>query len=246
MGRRGVVPHGVYPRVCGGTLPAGLGIAALPGLSPRVRGNPAERPDAGAGPRSIPACAGEPLQPRRHNPSSLVYPRVCGGTPGAGVAIWGWRGLSPRVRGNPSETVSDSVVPRSIPACAGEPCSTAACWHLRRVYPRVCGGTWVVLMDITGAQGLSPRVRGNLQSRPYEPGFKRSIPACAGEPTRCEMCLTARQVYPRVCGGTYHNGTEVSHGSGLSPRVRGNHLAVLLHNETVRSIPACAGEPLPR
>ena len=51
----------VYPRVCGGTGCFSARPRAAIGLSPRVRGNPTmlslECPAA----RSIPACAGEPL-----------------------------------------------------------------------------------------------------------------------------------------------------------------------------------------
>ena len=52
----------------------------VPGLSPRVRGNPGwvrvfERQD-----RSIPACAGEPKVAIAIHLYPRVYPRVCGGT----------------------------------------------------------------------------------------------------------------------------------------------------------------------
>ena len=50
-----------------------------------------------------------------------VYPRVCGGTLPIQVVIAMLKGLSPRVRGEPSTV-------------------TAAVSNLR-VYPRVCGGT---------------------------------------------------------------------------------------------------------
>ena len=51
---------GVYPRVCGGTLGLGLGLAPTPGLSPRVRGNLTVMVPLGFSLGSIPACAGEP------------------------------------------------------------------------------------------------------------------------------------------------------------------------------------------
>ena len=71
---------GVYPRVCGGTFAALCWLPGTGGLSPRVRGNPADRPaGAGAG-RSIPACAGEPASGPGGRCPTLVYPRVCGGT----------------------------------------------------------------------------------------------------------------------------------------------------------------------
>ena len=54
------VKNGVYPRVCGGTLPI-LGREDVDqGLSPRVRGNRCAQEGSENGRRSIPACAGEP------------------------------------------------------------------------------------------------------------------------------------------------------------------------------------------
>ena len=163
----------VYPRVCGGNLPA-------------CAGEPLWRADV---PRrgSIPACAGEPsFRPKSARPGR-VYPRVCGGTERSTSAHACNPGLSPRVRGNFSFRNASGLSPRvrgnhlsqrrvraadgSIPACAGE-----------GVYPRVCGGTVL--------HGLSPRVRGNrcppvrgnLSSGAVGAYCSRSIPACAGEP----------------------------------------------------------------
>ena len=72
--------HGVYPRVCGGTVLWTLRIAEWQGLSPRVRGNRQSVGRGGCTSGSIPACAGEP--PAAAIPIALrgVYPRVCGGT----------------------------------------------------------------------------------------------------------------------------------------------------------------------
>ena len=71
----------------------------------------------------------------------------------------------------------------------------------------------------------------------------RSIPACAGEPTRPFPTMPPRPVYPRVCGGTC--GGQLAHGgrSGLSPRVRGNRPSPTPTTPMPGSIPACAGEP---
>ena len=90
----------VYPRVCGGTLPATAGGPTLIGLSPRMRGNPLRYAAAHKNLGSIPAYAGEPpfsIPPAQH---PRVYPRVCGGTrlPYGGDVRH--RGLSPRMRGN--------------------------------------------------------------------------------------------------------------------------------------------------
>ena len=72
---------GVYPRACGGTWWGELGPYTMPGLSPRMRGNPCGVvvgvPDHG----SIPAHAGEPQAPQPTTDLWGVYPRACGGTP---------------------------------------------------------------------------------------------------------------------------------------------------------------------
>ena len=132
----------VYPRVCGGTLDAGVVKQQGVGLSPRVRGNPLRLNLNLAAVGSIPACAGEPHPPSPRRGSPPVYPRVCGGTPPLGHypaprrkvyprVCGGTRrsvlddrqreGLSPRVRGNPSASAYPTGRRRSIPACAGEP-----------------------------------------------------------------------------------------------------------------------------
>ena len=58
---------------------------APPGLSPRVRGNPAREAEAAREERSIPACAGEPFLYSAGSEPVVVYPRVCGGTGSLGT-----------------------------------------------------------------------------------------------------------------------------------------------------------------
>ena len=152
----------VYPRVCGGTVaPQAISFPKF-GLSPRVRGNPAGTWYAHSTGRSIPACAGEPVSGRRWAVSRRVYPRVCGGTPDS--RLWPILCLG------------------SIPACAGEPANPASEAEAEAVYPRVCGGTTFDGGESLMANGLSPRVRGNLRVEGYNPASVGSIPACAGEP----------------------------------------------------------------
>ena len=92
--------------------------------------------------------------------------------------------------------------------------------------------------------GLSPRVRGNRTPRPTGAEVQRSIPACAGEPGSPPWSSTSQRVYPRVCGGTSSGLGVVLCVPGLSPRVRGNLVRLLLMMMMHRSIPACAGEPI--
>ena len=70
--------------------------------------------------------------------------------------------------------------------------------------------------------GLSPRVRGNPRRLPTLAVYRRSIPACAGEPNQAPAAGQCAEVYPRVCGGTAVAGKLLTHPAGLSPRVRGN------------------------
>ena len=234
----------VYPRVCGGTPVRAVVGKQERGLSPRVRGNrgQVQRDDALA--RSIPACAGEPIRHRAPRQVGEVYPRVCGGTPSGYPRTKSRRGLSPRVRGNPS-VMRHSRSPRgSIPACAGEPQCAAPGGIDYGVYPRVCGGTGKSVALIVSMKGLSPRVRGNLVRRSESNPPNRSIPACAGEPPMEVLINRVKEVYPRVCGGTLRKCLTLELAHGLSPRVRGNPVALMYAVEPMGSIPACAGEPL--
>ena len=168
--------------MCGGTLRRRRPGNALPGLSPRVRGNPALFAPEKLAERSIPACAGEPSYPSPSCRSRTVYPRVCGGTKASIGRLTSPSGLSPRVRGNPARRRQRDRRPRSIPACAGEPAHGLQMARIRRVYPRVCGGTRPRPAGRECENGLSPRVRGNLSATILSLTTYGSIPACAGEP----------------------------------------------------------------
>ena len=193
----------VYPRVCGGTLIVRDSIFSTPGLSPRVRGNPARRGRGNADRRSIPACAGEPRWPWPHRSDGRVYPRVCGGTLKKSSPRSRRRGLSPRVRGNHTRLSNGQDYPGSIPACAGEPKISSFPFLSPRVYPRVCGGTGMTECECGAYRGLSPRVRGNPGPGAATGKRRRSIPACAGEPKSYGGVRKEARVYPRVCGGTF-------------------------------------------
>ena len=115
--------------------------------------------------------------------------------------------------------------------------------HADRVYPRVCGGTGDFRYAERGTAGLSPRVRGNPWRQPARTGRTGSIPACAGEPLVGPHIVHVGEVYPRVCGGTLFVVAGVVSRTGLSPRVRGNPSHKNRQRSSMRSIPACAGEP---
>ena len=213
------------------------------GLSPRVRGNPPPVVPPASTSGSIPARAGEPglLAPWRQ--PLQVYPRACGGTVEPAPAGTETTGLSPRVRGNPSESPARTFALRSIPARAGEPGQSWVGPPRMWVYPRACGGTHDHADADLHRVGLSPRVRGNPGWRDESLACERSIPARAGEPDHLAGRGVGDGVYPRACGGTRRWRTTGARIRGLSPRVRGNHVIRLCRRETARSIPARAGEP---
>ena len=88
-------------------------------------------------------------------------------------------------------------------------------------------------------------MRGNRDYAGCNQGQKRSIPACAGKPLQVREIGGVGGVYPRVCGETLALIPEIPLAIGLSPRVRGNHISSMVHDEGNGSIPACAGKPPP-
>ena len=213
------------------------------GLSPRVRGNPTLANLLLAGPRSIPACTGEPAQYVRRQRRPAVYPRVYGGTAVECPATYADEGLSPRVRGNLPCAVQQDAAAGSIPACTGEPEPDGIDGTVLRVYPRVYGGTSLAQTEIDPHSGLSPRVRGNPPGCAGAGIPGRSIPACTGEPWVRAGVWCKSGVYPRVYGGTRCFAQQANPRRGLSPRVRGNRTWNAIGTNAWRSIPACTGEP---
>ena len=196
-----------------------------------------------AGPRSIPACTGEPVLCRDEDIHIEVYPRVYGGTLRVTISGTDHEGLSPRVRGNRGAGRGRQPGVGSIPACTGEPVQVTEYPQSSAVYPRVYGGTTTSAEKPYPLWGLSPRVRGNQLAQVIIGPSRGSIPACTGEPVQFLIFLFFHTVYPRVYGGTPWRVMSRNEHEGLSPRVRGNRVNVILVEQMVRSIPACTGEP---
>ena len=173
-----------YPRVRGGTEILRDSLIQDWGLSPRARGNLANRTLYLKGQGTIPACAGEPSQAPPCSTPPGDYPRVRGGTGDAGHGFSWEKGLSPRARGNRRGIGFMAILVGTIPACAGEPCRLRGRRAPAGDYPRVRGGTATSASPGPLVAGLSPRARGNHKI--FLPGVPPlgTIPACAGEPTR--------------------------------------------------------------
>ena len=173
----------VYPRVGGETRGNGSADVAVLGLSPRGRGNRANTPRSACPIGSILAWAGKPQSRRRPCLPLAVYPRVGGETDEAALKRPHGEGLSPRGRGNPGQAAQSGARVRSIPAWAGKPRNGSCRSRSLQVYPRVGGETFGMALARDGAQGLSPRGRGNRSTTCGRRRWVGSIPAWAGKPT---------------------------------------------------------------
>ena len=69
----------------------------------------------------------------------------------------------------------------------------------------------------------------------------RFIPACAGNRDSCERATSIEAVHPRVCGEQVKTKWLITKETGSSPRVRGTAYPKISHPESLRFIPACAG-----
>ncbi len=155
-------------------------------------------------------------------------------------------GLSPPARGSQLHYKCTGMHWRSIPARAGEPWPRWESTGLSGVYPRPRGGASSCAARNCAPNGLSPPARGSLAGdfdRYQSPG---SIPARAGEPPGFHVVRQVCEVYPRPRGGADHMLTYPPACSGLSPPARGSRAIKAPCVVWPRSIPARAGEPLPR
>ena len=152
-------------------------------------------------------------------------------------------GLSPRVRGIRPGPGADTILRGSIPACTGNPPGRPASGRRVAVYPRVYGESAHYCRRRRLLAGLSPRVRGILGVLARRQTVSRSIPACTGNPDGRYRRLSATRVYPRVYGESLWSSASRTRRRGLSPRVRGIHIARHVFGHRRRSIPACTGNP---
>ena len=205
----------VYPRACGGTCGGSGAGSTWRGLSPRMRGNLVAGRVGLYVLGSIPAHAGEPSTVRTMRARSRVYPRACGGTACVAMVQTLPQGSIPAHAGEPPPALDMNYRKDlgSIPAHAGEPGACIPRSDSARVYPRACGGTRS-RRSMIGLLGVYPRACG-VTGGAVLPGYGRSgsIPAHAGEPP-APAVVVKTGLSPRMRGNHMV--------SGLSPRMRGN------------------------
>ena len=177
------------------------------GLSPRLRGNRVLAKSVRHYIRSIPAPAGEPCFRRPPAAAGPVYPRACGGTTMPCHRLNSSKGLSPRLRGNPTARACPVRLPGSIPAPAGEPRRACLTTPQTPVYPRACGDNRQYGSYLGASVGGPPRVRGRHPAEVYMAGLRGiwGISACAGRQLLggLRIDLVRSRVDLRVCGDNF-------------------------------------------
>ena len=94
------------------------------------------------------------------------------------------------------------------------------------VYPRAYGETTNLRTTSIATWGLSPRLRGNPPRAGPHLFRGWSIPALTGKPLTAYAKAVEAEVYPRAYGETIAERTSAALQQGLSPRLRGNPIAV--------------------
>ena len=170
---------------------------------------------------------------------------MCGENPHPALTAADACGSSPRVRGKPGNTGSDTVGTGLIPACAGKTTGVIPKAVASWAHPRVCGENDLYAYRVALDGGSSPRVRGKLYPIRMEGTNNGLIPACAGKTARKVSEETKSPAHPRVCGENACGCAPSMVPLGSSPRVRGKlqHAPGCFNLHGL--IPACAGKTPP-
>ena len=170
-----------------------------------------------------------------------VHPRACGEQISACPPAALTHGSSPRLRGTAKTGKTYTALYRFIPAPAGNRLSAATTTARCSVHPRACGEqSWSVTPGNLHS-GSSPRLRGTGQQGFPRRGFRRFIPAPAGNRSSPWLGVTGIAVHPRACGEQNVQGSFFTVFAGSSPRLRGTDLIEGELRCLHRFIPAPAG-----
>ena len=206
-----------HPRVCGENSCSSRSGRSGTGSSPRVRGNPPDRPRILRDRGLIPACAGKTAGRTQRPSASLAHPRVCGENATVVLTARTRAGSSPRVRGKRRPRRDHHLRDGLIPACAGKTWTSSAPGRSATAHPRVCGEN---------------RTRRTRLVRDLGSGKTVISPASCG----------STRAHPRVCGENIDCAYYPHGETGSSPRVRGKLGGQARVDVGLRLIPACAGK----
>ena len=212
------------------------------GSSPRVRGKQIACERIIGTPRIIPARAGQTHWPAIRTIGRTDHPRACGAN-GIECAHRTCRhGSSPRGRGKRRRLQRRRGPGRIIPARAGQTSARDMSRNAYADHPRACGANATTAINVSGAAGSSPRVRGKPLRKAGLVTNGRIIPARAGQTPR-PRCRNMRATdHPRACGANGSSVRDSARRHGSSPRVRGKRVSCGICAGVLRIIPARAGQ----
>ncbi len=230
-----------HPRVGGEHLSAVAQGRFRGGSSPRGRGTRYPKMQRSGTGRVIPAWAGNTSRRSRAGATCSGHPRVGGEHSIAdGVVIHDF-GSSPRGRGTRRDAHCHPQAGRVIPAWAGNTMIAHFSAQRPTGHPRVGGEHYLKFTHLHLLFGSSPRGRGTLSSQAVWIGFRRVIPAWAGN-TRRQLHRPWRSTgHPRVGGEHTDKGVASISYAGSSPRGRGTPVDDTGQVGKQRVIPAWAG-----
>ena len=146
------------------------------------------------------------------------------------------------MRGKHMHMDMSSIAARIIPAHAGQ---TAPVCNPNRPppdHPRACGANEVIYERLSQLIGSSPRMRGKPITPVVTPKQQRIIPAHAGQTMACTPFMPKRSDHPRACGANRPGNRTTATRCGSSPRMRGKPDFLRVPLDTLRIIPAHAGQ----
>ena len=230
-----------HPRSCGAHPPAAINITGNSGSSPRMRGSHPFSPLLEHSIGIIPAHTGLTRENHYVHTGTEDHPRACGAHAFGSSVGSAVGGSSPRMRGSLSSCLIVSYLSGIIPAHAG---LTPLPWlsiYGTRDHPRACGAHAQMIIQLTIAEGSSPRMRGSLEHIEYGIPYQGIIPAHAGLTMKSTWSRKKRRDHPRACGAHIRSSCTSVNQTGSSPRMRGSQEGPVRAQQVHGIIPAHAG-----
>ena len=233
--------HRDHPRAYGAHKGESLCTHWNRGSSPRMRGSRIWLVGRLCGRWIIPAHAGLTVILSHSFIPLRDHPRACGAHHTIFNLCFNDMGSSPRMRGSRPSALSAASPCGIIPAHAGLTLEEALDLAALRDHPRACGAHAQMIIQLTIAEGSSPRMRGSLEHIEYGIPYQGIIPAHAGLTMKSTWSRKKRRDHPRACGAHIRSSCTSVNQTGSSPRMRGSQEGPVRAQQVHGIIPAHAG-----